>query len=140
MKNKAPLTMMEQVIMLLVFALAAGLCLQAFVAANQTSKTYAARDRAATAAQSAAETLKATTGNYEEAADLLGGILWEGNLTVYYDENWRLSDAPDIAYVVTAPPADLSQPFLAQTTVTVTDADLEPLFSLPICWQTGGSQ
>lgn len=140
MKNKAPLTMMEQVIMLLVFALAAVLCLQAFTAANQTSKSHAARDRAATAAQSAAEALKATGGDYEEAADLLVGMLKDGNLTVYYDENWQIADAPEIAYVVSVPSADTSQPFLSQTTVTVSDADLEPLFSLPVCWQTGGGQ
>ena len=60
MKNKAPLTMIEQVIMLLVFTLAAALCLQAFTAANQSSKAYAARDRAATQAQSTAEALKHT--------------------------------------------------------------------------------
>ena len=140
MKNKAPLTMMEQVIMLLVFALAAALCLQAFTAADRTSKTYAARDRAATAAQSAAEALKSTGGNYEEAAALLNGFVYDGELVIYYDKNWRLSDAPQIAYVVTAPVADTALPLLAQTTVTVTDADLEPLFSLPVSWQTGGGK
>lgn len=140
MKNKAPLTMMEQVIMLLVFALSAALCLQAFTAANQTSKTHAARDRAATAAQSTVEALKATEGDYEAAADLTGGMLHDGDLIVCYDENWQLSDAPEIAYVVTVPPADTSQPFLSQTIVTVSHADLEPLFSLPVCWQTGGGQ
>lgn len=31
MRSKAPLVMMEQMVMLLVFALAAALCLQAFV-------------------------------------------------------------------------------------------------------------
>ena len=140
MKNKAPLTMMEQVIMLLVFALAAALCLQAFTAASQTSKHYAARDRAATQAQSAAEALKATGGDYDAAASLLDGFLMDGTLLVYYDENWQLTDAPEIAYVVTVPPADSSQAYLSQTTVTVSDADLEPLFSLPVSWQTGGGQ
>lgn len=141
MKNKAPLTMIEQVIMLLVFALAAALCLQAFTAANQSSKAYAARDRAATQAQSTAEALKHTGGDYEEAAQLMGGFLRDGSLTVCYDENWQLSDAPEITYVVTAPPADASQPFLAQTTVTVyDDAEQETLFSLPVSWQTGGER
>ena len=64
----------------------------------------------------------------------------DGTLLVYYDENWQLTDAPEIAYVVTVPPADSSQAYLSQTTVTVSDADLEPLFSLPVSWQTGGGQ
>ena len=37
MKSKAPLMLMEQMIMLLVFALAAALCLQAFVKSEQLS-------------------------------------------------------------------------------------------------------
>ena len=46
MKSKAPLMLMEQMVMLLVFALAAALCLQAFVKADEISKQAEARDRA----------------------------------------------------------------------------------------------
>ena len=38
MRSKAPLVMMEQMVMLLVFALAAALCLQAFVRSDAQSK------------------------------------------------------------------------------------------------------
>ena len=140
MRNKAPLTMMEQVIMLLVFALAAALCLQAFAAADSQSKAMAARDRAAMEAQTAAELLKHTGGDYAQAAELLGGYTNDGQLILYFDQNWTKADAPEIAYVVTAAPADCSQPMLAQTTIIVTDADGAPLFSLPVSWQTGGGQ
>ena len=46
MRSKAPLAMMEQMVMVLVFALAAALCLQAFVKSDRMSKEMEARDRA----------------------------------------------------------------------------------------------
>ena len=55
MKSKAPLSLMEQLIMLLVFALAAALCLQVFVLSAQISRRCKATDHAVTAAQNAAE-------------------------------------------------------------------------------------
>ena len=60
MRSKAPLAMMEQMVMLLVFALAAALCLQAFVKSDQMSKRMEAQDRAATLCQSAAEVIRST--------------------------------------------------------------------------------
>ena len=48
MRSKAPLAMMEQMVMLLVFALAAALCLQAFVKSDQLSQQGEVRDRAVT--------------------------------------------------------------------------------------------
>ena len=47
MKSKAPLALMEQIVMLLVFALAAALCLQAFVKSDQISRESQARSNAA---------------------------------------------------------------------------------------------
>ena len=46
MRSKTPLAMMEQLLMLLVFALAALVCLQVFVFSGQTSRRNEARDRA----------------------------------------------------------------------------------------------
>ena len=46
MRSKAPLALMEQVVMVLVFALATALCLQVFVFSNQVSKRNAAIDHA----------------------------------------------------------------------------------------------
>ena len=59
MRSKATLTLMEQTVMLLVFALAAALCVRIFVYADQTSRRYEARDRAVLEAQNLAERLYA---------------------------------------------------------------------------------
>ena len=46
MRSKAPLMMIEQMVMLLVFALAAVLCLQAFTLSQNISQQNVYRDRA----------------------------------------------------------------------------------------------
>lgn len=58
MKNKSTLLLMEQLIMVLVFALATALCLRVFVKADEISLQTARQDRAVLLAQNAAEQLK----------------------------------------------------------------------------------
>ena len=62
MKSKASLLLMEQLVMVLVFALAAALCLQVFLRADQISTETARRDQAMQLAQNGAELLKAGFG------------------------------------------------------------------------------
>ena len=69
MRNKAPLALMELVIMILIFALAAALCLQAFQWASKQSQQIALRDDAVLAVQNTAEALKAGIGNAGGLAD-----------------------------------------------------------------------
>jgi len=77
MKSKTPLALIEQSLMLLVFALAAALCLGAFAWSDSASKNNAQRDTALLHAQSMAEALKSTKGDYRRAASLCGGS-WDG--------------------------------------------------------------
>ena len=58
MRSKSPLALMEQLVMVLVFALAAALCVQAFVLADGRSQQTVDRDHALLEAQNVAETLK----------------------------------------------------------------------------------
>ena len=93
MKSKSPLIMLEQLMMLLVFALAAAICVRAFVRADRMSETQYAADRAVMLCRSAAELYKAETGDYRELVYRLTGDGTEGEYTetealVYYDENW----------------------------------------------------
>lgn len=62
MKNRASLLLMEQLIMILVFALAAALCLQIFVEADAIADRTACLDEAVRIAQNTAEACK-HTGN-----------------------------------------------------------------------------
>ena len=127
MKSKAPLALMEQMVMLLVFALAAALCLQAFVQSDRLSRESEARDHAAVLCQSVAETIRHNGGNLEAAA---------AQLTVHYTEDWGLSDTREYAYCLRAEEVDSGLPGLGQARVEVVEtAAGEPLFDLTISWQ-----
>ena len=59
MKSRATLTLMELLVMVLVFSLAAAVCLRLFAGAANLSQETARQDRAVVLAQNAAESLKA---------------------------------------------------------------------------------
>ena len=71
MKSKAPLVMMEQMVMILVFALAAALCLQAFVLSDSISQENQRRDQAALLCQNLAEECKALGYGQTDAHPIL---------------------------------------------------------------------
>ena len=79
MRNKSPLALMEQVLMVLVFALAAALCLQGFVLSNRISTRMETRNKAVSLAQNAAEIVKYYSGDLSEVAQQLNGH-WDGNV------------------------------------------------------------
>ena len=142
MKNKAPLTLIEQAIMLLVFALAAVLCLQAFVWANDASKAIADRDMALIQAQSAAEVLKSCGGDMAHAqisaVDLLGGRVEQGLWYILYDKNWDVVDDWQTAsFVLNAQgvPTETAGLWKAQVWVDTCGDREETLCSFPIAWQ-----
>lgn len=136
MRSKAPLTLIEQAVMLLVFALAAVLCLKAFVWADTQSAAGAQRDRALLAAQNAAETLKYCEGDFEQAAQI-GGGMWDGeSWIVLYDEDWNVIDDMH-TYSLHAVSGESGLDLLGQATVTVHQDELE-LAALQICWQEVG--
>lgn len=96
MRSKAPLTMMEQMVMVLIFALAAALCLQAFVKSDRLSRQMEARDRAVILCQNAAEVLRGTGGDVGEALRTAAGQCLttdRGEVTARFDENWELVPA-----------------------------------------------
>ena len=117
MKDKATLTLMELLIMVLVFSLAAALCLKAFVWSTQKTKENRVIAQAAVIAQTAAEELKAA------------GRAEKGSVT--YDENWQPSEGG--CYVLKTEP--FSGNLLGGAEVTVEDRAGSELFRLTVRWQ-----
>ena len=70
-RSKAPLSLMEQLIMVFVFAFAAAVCLQAFVYSDRLSKDGTEKEMAAVRATEVIETVKAYHGDLNKAADTL---------------------------------------------------------------------
>ena len=128
MKSKTPLVLMEQLVMVLAFALAAALCLRCFVSADRISEKNALRDEAVLMAQTAAEAMKGCGGDYEAAAKLLDGQ-WNGSVLAVHSDGLSL-------FVI---PEDSGNDFLGRARVEVyTREDDELLFALTTAWQEVG--
>ena len=117
MKNKSHLALMEQLLMVLVFSLAAALCLQGFVLANRISSRMETRNQAVTLAQNAAEAVKYHSGDLEQAVEQLA-YEWNGQ------DSLRLEITP----------TDSETPFLGTARIRVFQ-DAEVIFEITAAWQ-----
>lgn len=128
MKSKAPLVMMEQLIMLLVFALAAALCLRAFVLADGQAEKAALRDRAMLEVQQAAETIKYCRGDMIKAAEILGCTAAENQLKAECE-----------GFELYAERTGSDWEPLGRARVWAEDGSGERLIELELAWQMGGA-
>lgn len=120
MKNKAPLVMMEQIVMVLIFALAAALCVQTFVLSGKISKMTEAKTRAVTEAQNMAETMK--------GKDTVSKKFYTGEWQVTQDEHAA-------KYIVTVSYKEASELPVWQAEITVVTAEGEELVRIPVAGQ-----
>ena len=132
MRNKTPLALMEQLVMVLVFALAAAVCVQVFVLSDGLSRTSAARARALVEAQNAAEILKSLGGDYQAAAAACGGV-WNGQILGWSLETGEASG--EETYHVLVTPADSGSALLGRAEVSVYAGEGTLLAALPVAWQ-----
>ena len=146
-RSRAPLALMEQVVMILVFALAAALCLQVFVLSNRISHLTEDETRAAVLAQEAAERLKAAGGDVSDAQQAvsrdMGGTISQGLWYICYDQNWQETSGEEAFYQleVQGVPASPEEPLLSRVRVEVFRMKTgRSLFSLTAAWQRGGPQ
>lgn len=148
MRRKAPLTMMELMVMTVVFALCAALCLQAFVESDRLSRRAQARDQAVVLCQSVAEMIRHNGGDLKSAMTQVNGTepvqrdgfgWFEG-----YDENWQIfsdGDRPvSSSYTLRVMELDSSLDGLGKANVEAfawESGEMESLFSIEIFWQKG---
>lgn len=133
MKSKAPLILMEQVVMVLVFALTAALCLRMFVLADRLSVKYAATDRAVIEAQNAAEWLK--QGRLSEYLEEHRAVGETEAKMVLFDEDWNVTGQMENAeYFLQILSIDCEQDNLWKAEILVFAGENE-LFRLTIAGQ-----
>jgi len=154
MKGKSILALMEQLVMLAVFALCAALCLQGFVKSDRLSRRSEAQDRAMVEVQSVAEAIKNHGGEPEEAIaaaiQRLGGNIPSG---IVYNEDWTRAQPEEgtgglafdmtdgkSRYTLLAYPVDCDIPGLAKAGICLVDEmagekDRE-IVRMEIAWQT----
>lgn len=145
MKGKGSLALMEQIVMLLVFALAAALCLQAFVKSDQLSRRSQDADHAMALCQSVAETICNNGGDIDAAFRTLNGRepghrdgfgAFEG-----YNSDWepisgdgRESSAYTLQVLET--PSEIAGLATAKVEAYVWESgEMHSLFSIDIAWQ-----
>ena len=131
MKNKAPLALMEQLIMLLVFALAAALCLQVFARSGSVSRRCEAQAFAATAVQNVAETVKHHHGDLSA----LNGGSDTNQALIGYDAQWQETAPENAEYLILVTPEETSLTGLGKASVTARTCAGEELFAVAVCWQ-----
>lgn len=133
MKGKTALTLMEQTILLLILTLAAALCLKAFVWADHQSRQNAARDQALIQLQSAAEVVKAHSGNWTAAAETFGGTANTSQWSVCWDENWLQTPHSGTFYLC-AIPQETQSGYLGSALLEMRQENTV-LCSLTVFWQ-----
>lgn len=123
MKNKTFLPLIEQMIMILIFALAAAFCLQGFASADRISKRQAVLTEAVVTVQNTAEILKSSHGDYNLAAELLTGTVTDTGLQIQTED-----------YTLTATAAEEQLDSLASAKIKVL-YKTETLYELTVSWQ-----
>lgn len=135
MKKKSTLSLMELAVMVMIFALAAVLCLRAFVWADNNSRGGEERDRAALCAQSAAEVMKSFRGDADAVCKELGAECRGEIILVHYDSAWNVTSVPD-TYELQIFRQDSGNALLGQADISVVSSDKAgKLFELTVCWQ-----
>lgn len=132
MKSKAPLTLVEQIVMVLIFAIAAAICLEAFVFSHKYSGNLDEKAAALNEASNAAEILKSCGGDFSAAAEAYGGTAEAGVWQLSYDSAWHPSG--EAYYCLTAIAAEEETPYLGSAGISVTRSGGE-ICSLRVCWQ-----
>lgn len=136
MKNRSTLTLLELLLMVLVFALAAALCLRAFVWSADTSAQDKEKAVSERNCQAVAEVLKAEKGDIEALLEKLGWSLWGGKSevpAVCFDKDWKVCDSPDGSYLLYIDAE--KEGFLGRADIYVTDMEGNEIYRLVSSWQ-----
>jgi len=113
--------LIELMLGIMIFAIAAAVCLKVFVTANDISTDSTELNRAVIAAQNSAECFKATGGDLAKTAGLLGKNFTAGDVLTY--------DMSDLVVEITRISA---QSGLIDAAVSVKNQAGEQIFSIPV--------
>ena len=134
MKNKSTLVLIEYIVMLLVFVLAATVCVRMFVLSDRLSRKYEATDRAVLVAQNTAEYIKKSG---------VAGVFTKGHedptgaytRTLFYDKDWTVTEEADAEFIETVTCAAEDE-FLFRAEIVISTAEGTEFFRLPVAVQT----
>ena len=132
-RNKNPLALMEQVLMVLIFSIAAAVCIRAYVISRNLSVQSSNRDEAGRICVSIVETIKACKGEEETIIEGCNLRKQSDCLIGYYDGEFKAVDKEDCEYVVTVNFSE--EGLLGRAKVTMKDKAGHAIFALDTAWQ-----
>jgi len=107
-RSKSTLFLIEQLIVIAVFAICAVACISILTASYFYANDGSAVSNAIIKAESGAEVFKVTGSDFTAAADILGGSITSETsaaggvsvLSVYYDSSWQICSESNASYVL----------------------------------------
>jgi len=140
MKSKSSLVLIEQLLMLLVFAICAAVCLSVFNYANQVSAQNQMKIQAIQHTQNIAERIQGfdqdILNDKEKLAKELNAYATTDTVMLYYDYAWQTVDKPAAVYTLQIKEMLGSKDNLGQISMTMLHiAEDKIIFEIPIAWQ-----
>ena len=143
-RSGSTLFLMEQLIVIAVFALCAAACVSILTISFIYARDSRNMSRALTAAESAADSFKAFSGNTSQTADILNGFVYSAAggdaLTVYFDENWQTicrTETDSIRFVLRMLPLEsISRAGITAMQLSVEEITGEEILSFPVVART----
>jgi hypothetical protein len=124
--------LMELLLGIMIFAIAAAICMQVFVTAHRIADDSNNLNRAVVAAQNGAECFKATNGDLAETAELLGGASVDGDtLSMRFDYEWKPYGESGFGFLLKIVRVS-NQDGLVEGALSVSDASGNPIFEIPV--------
>ena len=127
MKSRNVLSQIEFIIMVLVFALSAAVCLKVFAYSDSNSERNETRDYAMVRLQSAAELMKNSRGDLERCVSEFGGHADEKKWELELEDGMKL----------TAEKQESGNKYLGKAELKFYSSG-EEICSLPVAWQEDG--
>jgi len=137
-RSKSTLFLIEQLIVIAVFAICAAACISILSNAYFLARDTRDVSNALLVAESLAESFKAVSGDLEAAAEISGGNLktvdGTDTITMFFSDNWLQTDEDTAQYILqlksdNQPP---SHPSLLTGAVTVSRTTGDQLLTFPI--------
>jgi len=113
-RSKSTLFLIEQLIVIAVFAICAAACVSILTTAFFFTNDSASKSNAIIRAESTAELFKATGGDFATLSERLGGLATQDAdtgavITVFYDNSWNIDNGLHVSYVLKLTIDPLSQ-------------------------------
>jgi type II secretory pathway pseudopilin PulG len=135
-QSKSVLFLIEQLVVIFIFAICSAICISIFVESFLIGKSSLEVNNAIRVAGNGAESYISAGGDVDLAVHFLGGVndqaAYNGNLAVYYDEQWEPSQKEQAFYILNIIKTDNPAPSLIIADVTVSRVNGENLFDMTI--------